>query len=150
MKTLNNSPFSPAKRWGALCLHLAFALLPAVFAGSLQAQLECSAIGSKHVGNKAVVMLGLTNNYPDTIESARATVFLVDNAGKVVGQGTRWVIGGTPEKPGLESKKGTVFHFVIETDKAYVTNRTFVNRIVLAGGRVVSPIAFSGKPDVQR
>ena len=102
------------------------------------------------IGKKAVVTLGLTNAYPERIESARATVFLVDDAGKVVGQGTRWVIGGTPEKPGLESKMGTVFHFVIETDKAYVTNRVFMNRIVLAGGRVVASGVVTNNSGFQR
>lgn len=59
------------------------------------------------------------------------------------------MIGGTPEKPGLESRMGTAFHFVIETDKAYVTNRVFVNRIVLAGGKVVSPVAVADNSPIQ-
>lgn len=64
-------------------------MLPAIFAASLQAQLTVAVTGSKLVGRKAVVTLGLINSYPEKIESARATVFLLDDRGKVVGQGTR-------------------------------------------------------------
>lgn len=104
------------------------------------AELAVATTATQSIGNKAVVTLGLTNSFSDKIESARATVFLMDPAGKVIGQGTRWIIGGSPEKPGLDAKAGTVFHFVIETGKPFATNRVFVNRIVLSGGKVILPL----------
>ena len=84
--------------------------------------------------------MGLTNRYPEKIESARVTLFLIDGAGKVVGQSTRWVIGGSPDKPGLESSAGTLFYFVVDSDKPFKTNRVFLNRVVLSNGKVVSPL----------
>lgn len=103
------------------------------------AQLTVTVAATRTVGKKAVITLGVTNSYPEKVQSARATIFLLDDAGKVVGQSTRWIIGGLPEKPGLDAKAGTLFHFVIETDKPYTTNRVFVNRIVLSSGTVISP-----------
>ena len=47
----------------------------------------------KTVGNKSVVLLSLKNNFAETIQSARAVCFLLDDQGKMVGQSTKWVIG---------------------------------------------------------
>ncbi len=104
------------------------------------AELAVGTTASRTVGSKAVITLGLTNSYTDKIDSARATVFLVNHAGKVVGQSTRWVIGGSPEKPGLNANAGTLFHFVVEAKQPFKTNRVFVNQIVLSGGRVITPV----------
>lgn len=108
-------------------------------AATANAELAVTVSSVKTTGRKAVLTLGLTNSYPDKIESARATVFLFDDAGKVTGQSTRWIIGGAPDVPGLNPSAGTQFHFVVEADKPFATNRVFVNRIVLSGGRVIAP-----------
>lgn len=103
------------------------------------AQLDYGISETKQTGTKAVVTLSLTNNFPEKVESARASVFLFDDAGKVIAQNTRWIIGGTPGKAGLEPKAVAKFHFVLETEKAFTTNRVLLNRIILEGGRVVAP-----------
>lgn len=105
------------------------------------AQLDYGVGDVKVTGKKAVVTLSLTNNFPEKVESARATVFLSDDAGNVVAQNTRWIIGGTLDKAGLESKESTKFHFVLETDKAFTTNRVILNRVILKGGRTVTPVS---------
>jgi hypothetical protein len=46
------------------------------------------------VGSKAVVGLELQNGWTQSVESARATLLLLDEQGKLVGQSAKWVIGG--------------------------------------------------------
>lgn len=46
------------------------------------------------VGSKAVVGLELQNGWTQSVESARATLMLLDEQGKLVGQSAKWVIGG--------------------------------------------------------
>ena len=44
--------------------------------------------------SKSVVKLELKDTFPGEIESARVVLFLRDDQGKVVGQSTKWVLGG--------------------------------------------------------
>jgi len=72
----------------------------------------------------------------------RAVCFLLDEQGKVVGQMTRWVIGGTKDKPGLASNAKTTFNFVVPLAKLITTNLTAkvsFNRVILEGGKLVEP-----------
>lgn len=92
-------------------------------------------------GEKTVVKLAMKNGLSEKIESARATIFLLDDQGKVVGQPTtRWVVGGSENKPGLASGAANSFLFVITDDKAVATTnltaKVAFNRIVLDGGKV--------------
>ena len=66
-----------------------------------EAKLEVKVSEPKTTGKKALIKLELKNTFTEKIESARAVVFLLDDQGKVVGQMTRWVIGGTKDKPAL-------------------------------------------------
>lgn len=87
-----------------------------------------------------MIPLALKNGLPEKVESARAVVFLLDEQGKMVGQATRWVIGGSQDKPGLAPGATNAFHFVIASDKRFTTTNlsTKVNfsRLVLDGGRL--------------
>jgi hypothetical protein len=60
--------------------------------------------------------------------------------GKVVGQGTRWVIGGNRDKLGVASGETNAFHFVIASDKPFsttnLTAKVTFSRVVLEGGKV--------------
>ena len=69
---------------------------------SAQAQLAVTVSPPKVVAQKAVVPLAMKNGLGEKIESARAAVFLLDQQGTMVGQATRWVIGGSQDKSGLE------------------------------------------------
>ena len=105
-----------------------------------QAQLAVTVSPPKVTGNKAVMPLAMKNYFTGKIESARAVVFLLDEQGKMVGQATRWVIGGSQDKPGLAAGATNAFHFVITSDKPFTTTnltaRVNFNRVVLAGGKL--------------
>ncbi len=115
----------------------AFALLQL----AVSAQLAVTVSPPQITGQKAVIKLGLKNEFSEKIESARATVFLLDDQGKMPGQATRWVIGGEKGKPGLSSGATNLFHFVVTTDKRFastnISAKVTFNRLVLDGGKPV-------------
>jgi hypothetical protein len=73
------------------------------------------------------------------VESARAVCFLLDDQGKVIGQSTKWVIGGTKDRPALEPKKETTFNFVITSPQPFTTTnltaKVSFSRVILSGGQ---------------
>ncbi len=105
-----------------------------------QAQLAVTVSPVKVTGQKAIVPLVMKNNLAVKVESARAVVFLLDVQGKMAGQATRWVIGGTKDKPGLAAGATNAFHFVIAADKPFTTTnltaKVSFNRVVLEGGKL--------------
>ena len=115
-------------------LILAVGLMPAF------AQLNVVVSPPKVVGQKVVVPLALRNGLAEKIESARAVVFLLDEQGKMVGQTTRWVIGGSQDKPGLAPGATNAFHFVITSNKPFtttnLTTKVSFSRLVLDGGKL--------------
>src|SRR6266516_6690421 len=88
---------------------------------AVQAQLAVTVSPVKVTVQKAIVPLTLKNDFTEKIESARAAVFLLDEQGKMVGQSTRWVIGGTKDKAGLPAGGTNVFNFVITSAKPITT-----------------------------
>jgi len=107
---------------------------------AVQAQLVVTVSPVKVAGQKAIVPLALKNNFTEKIESARAAVFLLDEQGKMVGQSTKWVIGGSRDKPGLASGATNAFHLVIASDKRFtstnLTAKVQFNRVVFDGGKL--------------
>ena len=118
------------RRLGVLTLGLLAAL-------HAQAKLLVKVDEPKTTGNKAVIKLTLKNTFKESVESARATVFLLDERGKVVGQAVQWIIGGTRDKPALAPDATTPYNFVIPTDKPFTRTKVTFNRIILEGGKVV-------------
>lgn len=114
------------------------ALLFATFAS--QAQLSVTVSPVKVTGQKAIVPLAMTNNFSEKIESARAVVFLLDEQGKMVGQSTKWIIGGSEDKTTLAAGATNAFHFVVTADKPItttnLTTKVSITRIVLEGGKL--------------
>ena len=104
-------------------LHFRHWLLGALLfcAVNSQAQLAVTVSPPKIVGQKIVVKLAMKNNLADKVESARAVVFLLDDQGKMVGQSTKWVIGGTKDRPPLAPKGETTFNFVITSPQPFTT-----------------------------
>jgi len=104
------------------------------------AQLTVTVSAPKVGAQKAVVHLVMKNGFSERIESARAVVFLLDEQGKMVGQSTKWVIGGSEQKQGLSAGATNVFNFVITADKPLtstnLTAKVSFNRVVLAGGKL--------------
>ena len=108
-----------------------------------RAQLAVTVAAPKVTGRKAVVSLAMKNGLADQVESARAVCFLLDEQGKMLGQATRWVIGGTEDNPGLAAGATNAFHFVITSDKPFtttnLTTKVQFSRIVLEGGKLADP-----------
>jgi len=90
----------------------------------------------KTYGQKTIVKMDLGNTFTNTIESVRAVVFLLDDNGKVVGQETRWIIGGTKDRPPLAPDAKTTFNFVVQASKPFTKTKVTVTRIVLEGERL--------------
>lgn len=108
------------------------------------AQIVVTVSSPKLVGQMAVVPLALENRFTEEVESARAAVFLIDEEGKMIGQATKWVIGGSPDNPVLAAKATNVFYFVISSDKSFgttnLTAKVTFSRLILAGGRFADPV----------
>jgi hypothetical protein len=103
------------------------------------AQLAATVSPPKIVGQKAVVKLAMKNNLTDKVESARAACFLLDDQGKMIGQSTKWVIGGTKDRPALEPKSETTFNFVVTSPQPWTTTnltaKISFERVILDGGK---------------
>lgn len=120
--------------------HCFIAALLAVV-GSARAQLAVTVFPPRVIGQKAVIPLVIQNGFSDKIESARAVVFLLDEQGKAVGAPTtRWIIGGSADRPGLAAGATNAFHFLIASDKPFMTTnltaKVSFNRVVLEGGKL--------------
>lgn len=113
-----------------------------------QAQLAVTVSPPNVTDQKAVVELKMKNGLADKIESARAICFLLDDQGKMVGESSKWVIGGTKNRPALEPKKEAFFNFVITSSQPFtttnLTTKVSFSRVVLDGGKLADP-----KTDVQ-
>jgi hypothetical protein len=83
-----------------------------------EAQLIVTVSAVKAEGNKALVKLDFRNNLTNAVESARASLYLL-NSESVVGQATHWVIGGTKDKPSLVPGATNSFFFVVSSDKPF-------------------------------
>jgi len=94
-------------------------------------------------GTKAVLKLAIENTFNEPVASAKASVFLLDENGKMAGQASKWVIGGTKGKPGLAAGATNTFYFVISSDKPLImtnlTAKVSFSRVVLEGGKVADP-----------
>jgi hypothetical protein len=103
------------------------------------AQLAVTVSPVKTTGQKAIVLLAITNGLAESVESARAVCFLLDEQGKMTGQSTKWVIGGTKDRPALPPKSGTTFNFVVTNPRQFTTTnltaKVSFSRVLLAGGR---------------
>lgn len=112
------------------------------------AQLAVTVSPIKTTAQKAVVPLAMKNGFAERIESARAVCFILDDQGKMVGQASRWVIGGTGNKSGLAPGATNAFYFVVAGTKRFTTTnltaKVAFGRVVLEGGKLADP-----KKDVQ-
>jgi len=115
-----------------------FVLLCGVTA--IQGQLVIRVSPPLIAARKVVVTLSLTNGLTEKVESARAAVFILDEQGKMVGQATRWIVGGGQDRLGLEPGATNIFNVVIASDKPFattnLTSKVTVTRVVLDGGKL--------------
>ena len=107
---------------------------------TVHAQLAVTVSSPKVAGQKAVVELAMTNNFSTQIQSARAVCFVFDQQGKMVGQSSKWVIGGTKDRLPMQPKTGTTFNFVITSPQPLATTnltaKVSFNRLILDGGQI--------------
>ena len=107
---------------------------------TVQAQLTVTVSSPKIADQKAVVELKMKNGLAEKVESARAICFVLDEQGKMVGESSKWVIGGTKNRPALEPKKETSFNFVITSGQPFsttnLTAKVNFSRVVLEGGKL--------------
>jgi len=110
---------------------------------TVRADLVVKVDEPKTVAQKTVIKVDLKNAFPEKIESARAAIFLLDEHGKIVGQSTKWVIGGTKANPGLDAGKEMTFNFVVQAQRPIVTtnltSKITFSRVVLEGGKLADP-----------
>ncbi|MBI1178450.1 hypothetical protein GC207_13530 [bacterium] len=110
---------------------------------TVNAQLAATLSPIKSAGQKAVVPLALKNEFKEKIETARAVCFLLDDQGKVVGQSTRWIIGGKKSRPPMKPNSTNTFNFVVSLATPHpstnLTATVKVTRLVLEHGRTVDP-----------
>jgi len=107
------------------------------------AQLHVTISPVRLTGHKAVVPLSLENRFLETVESARAVVFLLDERGKAVSlPTTRWVVGGSRGARELAAGATNTFHFVVTGQKPFTTTnltaKVAFSRVVLDGGKLAN------------
>jgi len=90
----------------------------------------------KTYGQKTLVRLEMQNSFTNKIESARGVLFLLDDSGKVLGQETRWIIGGTKDRPALAPGERTSFTFVLLSKAPFTKTKVTITRLVLEGGKL--------------
>ena len=109
-----------------------------IFGVSANAQLSVEVSLPKSEGRKAVIKLVMKNSFSSGIKSARAAVFVSDDQGTMIGQASRWVIGGTKDRPALNADKETTYNFVVQTPNTFsstnVTVRVNFTSVTLEDG----------------
>jgi hypothetical protein len=107
---------------------------------AIQAQLAVTVSPPKVIGQKAVVQLKMKNQLAAKVESARAVVFLLDEQGRMIGQSTKWVIGGSQDKAGLAAAASRTFNFVVTSPQPFTTTnltaKVSFSRVVLDGDKL--------------
>jgi hypothetical protein len=124
----------------------AVALLLFINVCNLLAAFEVVQEGVQQIGFKSLVKLKLTNKFGEKINSARASVFLMDAQGKVVAQSVKWIIDGSQEMKGLKPDAVLKYTFVLNNDKPFTTAKVTITRIVLESGKVVTPTSDKASP----
>jgi hypothetical protein len=106
-----------------------------------QAQLAVTVSSPKVIGQKAIVTLEMKNAFSENIKSARASCFLLDEQGTMVGQSAKWVINANLNKTGLTAGATNEFNFVITSSQPFTTTnltaKVNFSRVVMENGQVV-------------
>lgn len=105
------------------------------------ASLNFSVESTKQVHAKSLVQLKLINKFSENVASARASVFLLDDQGKVVAQSVKWIIDATKDKNGLKPDETLNYTFVLNNEKPFTSAKVTITRVVLESGKVVIPAA---------
>jgi len=98
---------------------------------SNNAALTIDVAAPKVTGQKAVIEVAMKNTYAQKIESAKATIFLMDAAGKVLSQKSGWMIGGSTNRPPLAPDHQSKYYFVLPAGVTFRKANLMLNRVVL-------------------
>ena len=124
-----------------LLFRIPFIISCLCFSVRIEAQLAVNVFAPRIAGQRAIFPLALSNGFPSTIESARAVMFLLDSEDKVVGQGSRWIIGGDTNRIGLSAAATNIFHFVVPINgKAFVSQRLTVTTLKVSNNKSANPV----------
>lgn len=105
-----------------------------------EAALTVNVKEPKVTGSKVIVPIVIKNTFKASVESARAVLFLTDDSGKVVGQATHWIIGGTKSQPALAPDATITYSFVFTSNKPFTKTKLIVTRLVLENGKRADPV----------
>ena len=110
---------------------------------SASCQLAVNVFPPKLGADKVIVPMTMKNGFAERVESARAVCFILDDQGKLVGQASRWIIGGTADKAGLAPGATNAFNFVVSAAKPFaasnLTAKVSFSRLILEGGKLADP-----------
>ncbi len=105
-----------------------------------RAQLFITVSEPKVGGNKALVKLAFKNETTNTIQSARATVLILEKGTNVVGRESKWVIGNSKESQPLLPNATNSYNFVVTSQKPFaksnVTAKIEFDRVVLGNNEL--------------
>lgn len=122
-------------------------LLSLLLSCSLQAEFAVSLKTTEDsTADKTVVTLTAKNSFSQSVKSARAWVFALDESGAVVGQKSAWIISKEQKARGdhsclatLEAGETAEIKMAIDTEKPAASTKVTFTKIVLADGSLVNP-----------
>lgn len=103
---------------------------------SVRATLELTVGEPKTYTKLTVIKMDLHNSFADQIKAVEAVVFLMNDKGKVVGQKSRWILGGPDRRPPLDAGSSASFFFVVSNAQSFATTKVLVTRIVFENGKL--------------
>jgi hypothetical protein len=101
---------------------------------SAKAELVIKTSEPKTYGKKTIIKMELHNTFSNKIQSVRAVVFLLDDKGKVVGQETRWIIGGTKDRLPLPADGKATYNFVVQYEKPFTRSKVTITKLLFQNG----------------
>src|SRR5688500_16732741 len=86
------------------------------------------------VADKAVLKLGIKNQYPEAVIASRATFFLMRADGKVVGRHSVWLIGDGQRLQSLPAGAATNWNVVMPMQGEFERANVVFGPVVLGSG----------------
>lgn len=122
-------------------------LLSLLLSCSLQAEFEVSLKPTEDsTPDKSIVTLTAKNSFSQSVKSARAWIFALDESGAVVGQKAAWIIskehrdrGDRSCLPTLDAGETAEIKMSIDTERPATSTKVTFTKIVLADGSLVNP-----------
>lgn len=122
-------------------------LLSFLLSCSLSAEFEVSLKPTEDsTPEKSIVTLTAKNSFSQSVKSARAWVFALDESGAVVGQKSAWIISKEQRSRGdrsclatLDAGETAEINMSIDTERPAASTKVTFTKIVLADGSLVNP-----------